>query len=41
MYRGVIGTTSLRQFRFVIKDGQEKWVKRDEFITVREAVTQK
>ena len=36
----VIGTTSLRQFRFVIKDGQEKWVKRDEFITVREAVTQ-
>ncbi|ODS42779.1 MAG: hypothetical protein MSIBF_05695 [Candidatus Altiarchaeales archaeon IMC4] len=35
----VIGTTSLRTFRFVIKEGAEKHVKRDEFVSVRESVT--
>ncbi len=37
----VIGSTTLRSFRFVIKEGQEEKVKRDEFITVNEAVTGK
>ncbi|MFH1835917.1 MAG: ATP-binding protein [Methanobacteriota archaeon] len=35
----VIGTTTLRLFRFVIKEGKEKFVKRDEFVIVPEAVT--
>jgi DNA helicase HerA-like ATPase len=37
----VIGSTTLRSFRFVIKQGEEEKVKRDEFVTVREAVTGK
>ena len=35
----VIGSTSLRGFRFVIKEGMEKYVKRDEFVSVKETVT--
>ncbi|MFH1402800.1 MAG: ATP-binding protein [Candidatus Altiarchaeota archaeon] len=35
----VIGSTTLRSFRFVIKEGEEGKVKRDEFVTVRESVT--
>ena len=35
----VIGATTLRGFRFVIKKGMEKYVKRDEFVTTKEAVT--
>lgn len=35
----VIGATTLRGFRFVIKEGMEKYVKRDEFISVKESVT--
>lgn len=35
----VIGATTLRGFRFVIKDGMEKYVKRDEFVSVKESVT--
>jgi uncharacterized protein len=35
----VIGSTTLRGFRFVIKNGMEEKVKRDEFVTVEEAVT--
>ncbi|MFC2162553.1 helicase HerA domain-containing protein [Candidatus Altiarchaeota archaeon] len=35
----VIGSTNLRSFRFVIKEGQEDKVKRDEFVTVNESVT--
>ncbi|MBN2251516.1 MAG: ATP-binding protein [Candidatus Altiarchaeota archaeon] len=35
----VIGATTLRGFRFVIKEGMEKHVKRGEFVSVREAVT--
>jgi DNA helicase HerA-like ATPase len=35
----VIGTTTLRMFRFVIKEGKEELVKRDEFVVVSEAVT--
>jgi hypothetical protein len=35
----VIGSTTLRGFRFVIKKGMEKHVKRDEFVVVKEAVT--
>ena len=35
----VIGSTTLRSFRFVIKEGSEEYVKRDEFVTVDEAVT--
>lgn len=37
----VIGTTTLRGFRFVIKDGLEDHVKRDEFVIVKESVTGK
>ena len=37
----VIGTTSLRLFRFVIKEGKEEYVKRDEFVVVVETVTGK
>ncbi|MBD3389154.1 MAG: DUF87 domain-containing protein [Candidatus Altiarchaeales archaeon] len=37
----VIGSTTLRNFRFVIKEGEEAKVKRDEFVTVEEAVTGK
>ena len=37
----VIGVTTLRGFRFVIREGMEKHVKRDEFITVKEFVTKK
>lgn len=36
----VIGSTTLRGFRFVIKKGMEKYVKRDEFVVVRESVTE-
>lgn len=35
----VIGATTLRGFRFVIKEGMEEYVKRDEFVTVKESVT--
>ena len=35
----VIGSTTLRSFNFVIKQGAEDKVKRDEFVTVQEAVT--
>lgn len=35
----VIGATTLRGFRFVIKEGMEKHVKRGEFVSVKEAVT--
>jgi len=35
----VIGATTLRGFRFVIKEGMEEYVKRDEFVSVKEAVT--
>ncbi|HIE34116.1 MAG TPA: ATP-binding protein [Candidatus Altiarchaeales archaeon] len=35
----VIGATTLRGFRFVIKKGMEKHVKRDEFVTIKESVT--
>jgi len=35
----VIGATTLRGFRFVIKEGMEKYVKRGEFVSVKEAVT--
>ncbi|MBN2014659.1 MAG: ATP-binding protein [Candidatus Altiarchaeota archaeon] len=35
----VIGSTTLRGFRFVIKNGMEKNVKRDEFVVVNESVT--
>jgi len=35
----VIGSTSLRSFRFVIKEGMEEHVKRGEFVSVKEAVT--
>lgn len=35
----IIGATTLRGFRFVIKKGMEKHVKRDEFIIVNESVT--
>lgn len=37
----VIGTTSLRGFRFVIKEGMEEYVKRDEFVCVKESVSGK
>ncbi|MFH0860996.1 MAG: ATP-binding protein [Candidatus Altiarchaeota archaeon] len=37
----VIGTTSLRGFRFVIKESMEEHVKRDEFVCVKESVTGK
>jgi uncharacterized protein len=37
----VIGSTTLRAFKFVIKEGQEDKVKRDEFVIVDEAVTGK
>ncbi len=37
----VIGATTLRGFRFVIKEGMEKHVRRDEFISVKESVTGK
>lgn len=37
----VIGATTLRAFRFVIKEGQEKYAKRDEFVSVKESVTGK
>jgi DNA helicase HerA-like ATPase len=35
----IIGATTLRGFRFVIKKGMEKHVKRDEFVIVNEYVT--
>jgi len=35
----VIGATTLRSFRFVIKEGMEEHVKRDEFVSVAESVT--
>jgi DNA helicase HerA-like ATPase len=35
----VIGATTLRSFRFVIKEGMEAHVKRGEFVSVKEAVT--
>jgi hypothetical protein len=35
----VIGSTTLKTFRFVIKEGQEEHVKRDEFVSVKESVT--
>jgi len=35
----VIGTTTLRGFRFVIREGAEKHVRRDEFVSVLESVT--
>ncbi|MEA3254564.1 MAG: DUF87 domain-containing protein, partial [Candidatus Altiarchaeota archaeon] len=35
----VIGATTLRGFRFVIKEGMEEHVKRDEFVSVKESVT--
>ncbi|MBM3309085.1 MAG: ATP-binding protein [Candidatus Altiarchaeales archaeon] len=35
----VIGSTTLKMFRFVIKEGQEQHVKRDEFVSVKESVT--
>ncbi len=37
----VIGSTTLRSFRFVIKQGEEDKVKRDEFVTVEESVSGK
>ncbi|MCX6695361.1 MAG: ATP-binding protein [Candidatus Altiarchaeota archaeon] len=37
----VIGSTTLRSFKFVIKEGQEDKVKRDEFVTVVESVSGK
>ena len=37
----VIGSTTLRSFKFVIKEGEEEKVKRDEFITVVESVSGK
>lgn len=36
----VIGSTTLKAFRFVIKEGQEEYVKRDEFVSVKESVTE-
>lgn len=35
----VIGATTLRGFRFVIKEGMERYVKRDEFVSSKESVT--
>ena len=35
----IIGATNLRGFRFVIKEGMEEYVKRDEFVIVKESVT--
>lgn len=35
----IIGSTTLRGFRFVIKKGMNKHVKRDEFVIVKESVT--
>ncbi|MDD5111179.1 MAG: ATP-binding protein [Candidatus Altiarchaeota archaeon] len=35
----VIGSTTLKAFRFVIKEGAEEHVKRDEFVSVAESVT--
>ncbi len=35
----VIGTTTLKEYHFVIKKGQEAHVKKDEFVTVKETVT--
>lgn len=35
----VIGSTTLRGFRFVIKEGAEENVRRDEFVSVKENVT--
>jgi len=35
----IIGTTTLRAFRFVIKEGMEEYVKRDEFVIVKESVS--
>ena len=35
----VIGATTLKAFRFVIKEGREEYVKRDEFVSVKESVT--
>ena len=37
----VIGSTTLRSFKFVIKEGEESKVKRDEFVTVDESVSGK
>jgi len=37
----VIGSTNLRAFKFVIKEGEEEKVKRDEFVIVEEAVSGK
>jgi uncharacterized protein len=37
----VIGSTTLRGFKFVIREGEEAKVKRDEFVIVPEAVTGK
>jgi hypothetical protein len=37
----VIGSTTLRAFKFVIKEGEEEKAKRDEFVTVEEAVSGK
>jgi uncharacterized protein len=37
----VIGSTTLRAFKFVIKEGEEAKVKRDEFVIVDEAVSGK
>ncbi len=35
----IIGATTLRGFRFVIKKGMEEHVKRDEFVVINESVT--
>lgn len=35
----MIGATTLRSFRFVIKEGMEAYVKRGEFVSAKEAVT--
>lgn len=37
----VIGSTTLQHFNFVIKEGMEKFVKRGEFVSVKESVTGK
>jgi len=37
----VIGSTTLKTFRFVIKEGKEQYVKKDEFVSVKESVTGK
>ncbi|MFH1055084.1 MAG: ATP-binding protein [Candidatus Altiarchaeota archaeon] len=37
----VIGSTTLRAFKFVIKEGEEEKAKRDEFVIVEEAVSGK